>query len=101
LSERAVDYATLVQSLGPIYMVHGGLMVIGGLLFGIAALRIRVLPRMAILAFLSGVALNLLFSLVSVPILWQTIGSTARNLGLMGMGVGLLAARRNERVALV
>jgi hypothetical protein len=46
-----------------------------------------------VLAFLVGVLLNLVFSLLPVPELWQTIGSTVRNVGLMGMGAALLTGR--------
>jgi hypothetical protein len=99
LTERTADYAALLQKLGPIYTVHGGLMVIGGLLFGIASLRLDVLPRAALLAFLLGVTLNLLFSLLPVPALWQTIGSTVRNVGLIAMGVSLLGAPAGEAAA--
>jgi hypothetical protein len=93
LSEHLADYAALWQKLGPVYTVHGGLMVIGGALFGLASWQIKVLPRRALLAFLAGLLLNLLFSLLPVPELWQTIGSTLRNLGLMDIGAALLTAR--------
>jgi hypothetical protein len=90
LSEHIADYATLWQKLGPLYTIHGGLMVVGGALFAVTSLRAGVLSRAAVLAFLTGVLLNLLFSLLPVPEVWQTIGSTVRNAGLMGMGAVLL-----------
>jgi hypothetical protein len=91
LSEHLADYAALWKKLGVLYTVHGGLMIVGGVLFAVASRRTGVFPRVALLAFLAGLLLNLLFSLLPVPELWQTIGSTVRNLGLMGMGAALLA----------
>jgi hypothetical protein len=90
LSEHIPDYATLWHRLGALYTVHGGLMVIGGGLFAMGSLRAAVLPRAAVLGFLAGVLLNLLFSLLPVSAEWQTLGSTIRNLGLMMVGVALL-----------
>jgi len=95
LSEHIADYATLWHKLGALYTVHGALMVVGGVLFAIASLRAAVLPRNAVLGFLVGVLLNLVFSFLPVPEEWQTLGSTIRNLGLIGMGAGLL--RQQER----
>jgi hypothetical protein len=74
-------------------------MVVGGVLFAIASLRAAVLPRSAVLGFLAGVLLNLVFSFLPVPEEWQTLGSTVRNLGLIGMGAGLL--RQQARGAAV
>jgi hypothetical protein len=84
------DYETLWRKLGGVYTFHGGLMVVGGGLFGLAALRAQVLWRGAIMLFLIGIALNLGMALLSLPEMGQIVGSTVRNLGLMGMGVGLI-----------
>lgn len=94
LAEHTADYATLVKRLGPAYTVHGALMVVGGLMFGIGSLRAGVLPRPAVIAFLAGVSLSLVFSVLPVADVGPTIGSVLRNLGLIGMGVGLLRERR-------
>jgi hypothetical protein len=93
------DYAALWQRLGPVYTIHGGVMVVGGLLFGLASWWANVLPRGPVLAFLVGVLLNLAFSLLPVPELWQTVGSTVRNLGLMGIGLALLTNRARTTAA--
>jgi hypothetical protein len=99
LSEHIADYAALWQKLGALYTVHGGLMVVGGVLFAAASRQAGVLPRGAVLAFLAGLLLNLLFSLLPVPDLWQTIGSTVRNLGLVGMGAALLTGEDRSAAA--
>jgi hypothetical protein len=93
VSEHVADYAALLHELGTLYTVHGGLMILGGVLFAVTSWQAGVLPRAAVLAFLAGVLLNLVFSLLPVPEVSQTIGSTVRNVGLIGMGASLLTGR--------
>lgn len=90
LQESSPDYATLWGQLGWVYTLHGVLMVVGGALFGIATLRARVLSRVGTALFLLGIAVNLLVGLAPLPDIMQTVGSTIRNLGLIGIGIGLL-----------
>ncbi len=45
LVRKTSDYATMVGELGSLHMVHGVLMVVGGLLVGVAVVRAGVLPR--------------------------------------------------------
>lgn len=65
-------------------------MVAGGVVFGLAALRANVLWRGAVSLFLIGIALNLAIALLPLPEIWQIAGSTLRNIGLMGIGIGLI-----------
>lgn len=95
IAESIPDYETLWQRLGGIYTFHGGLMVAGGVLFGLAALRANVLWRGAVMLFLIGNILNLVLGLLPLPEVIQIAGSTVRNLGLMGMGIGLLRERND------
>jgi len=98
LIDHTPDYETLWHRLGITYTVHGAVMVLGGVLFGVAVLRARVFPRWTGWVFLVGVTLNLVFALIPVPDILQTLGSTARNVGLMGMGWALLQiGGRNRR----
>lgn len=90
LEESYLNYEQLWNRLGVVYTVHGGLMVGGGLLFGFAALKAGVLWQKAVLLFISGLLLNLVLTFLPVPDILQTVGSTIRNLGLIGMGVGLM-----------
>lgn len=96
LAEGIPDYATLWQRTGFAYTLHGALMVAGGLVFGAAILRAGWLPRTAVRLFLAGVALNLAFALIPVPEIAQIAGSTLRNLGLIGMGLGIVRILRQE-----
>ncbi len=82
-----------MATVGFIYTLHGALMVLGGLLFGAAMLRAGQLPRVAVLLFLCGLTLNLLFAVIPLPEIAQIAGSALRNVGLIGMGpafVGIL-----------
>ncbi len=90
LAEGIPDYTALWQRTGFTYTLHGALMVAGGLLFGLPALRARQLSGTAILVFLAGLAASLLFALLPVPEAAQMLASHARNLGLIGMGWALL-----------
>ena len=94
LSLETRDYETLWQSLGVVYTFHGGLMVIGGLLFGAATLRERVLPAWSAWCFIAGLIINLVLAFLPVPAILETLGSTLRNIGVIGMGAALLTHRR-------
>ena len=86
LTERVPDYQTLWQILGAVYTMHGLMMVIGGIAFGVATYRASFFPVWTPVIFLSGIALNVLLTLADADELFQTLGSTLRNIGLIGMG---------------
>ena len=70
--------------------MHGILMILGGIAFGVATYRASVFPRWMSVVFLAGIVLNLVLALVAAPELFQTLGSALRNLGLIGMGAYLV-----------
>jgi hypothetical protein len=92
LSTHAPDYEALWSGLGGIYTLHGAVMVVGGAAFGWAALRAAVVPRWTAAVFLVGVVVNFVLALLPVPDLLQTVGTTLRNVGLIGMGWSLSLA---------
>jgi hypothetical protein len=94
LVEAVPDYETLWNRLGTAYTIHGGLMVLGGLLFAHAAWKSAALPRLAVLAFATGIAANLLLAVLPAPDILQTLGSAIRNGGLIGMGIAILRISR-------
>ncbi|MGK7893629.1 MAG: hypothetical protein AB4372_08395 [Xenococcus sp. (in: cyanobacteria)] len=98
LVAKTVDYSTLLEELGDIYTYYGGLMVAGGILFGIAVIRARVLPRWTGRLLIFGVSLNLLFSLLAFPNLSQIIGSLVRNIAFIGMGIAILKNKKNRKI---
>lgn len=79
-------YDALWSELGRTYTVHGMLMLCGGGLFGWATLKARVLPSWTAGLFLPGLAINLGVALLPVPDIFQTLGTTVRNAGLISMG---------------
>jgi hypothetical protein len=91
LSEHVPDYETLWQHLGSLYTVHGGLMVVGGLLFGWSILDAGWLPKWSALLFLGGIVTNLVLTFLPAPDIFQTLGSAARNAGLVAMGYVILS----------
>ncbi len=90
LAEQVSTYEALWSRLGGLYTFHGGLMVLGGLMFAWSALRAGWLPRGALLLFAVGILWNLVLVFLPAPDILQTIGSAARNLGLMAMGYAIL-----------
>lgn len=98
LAERTPDYEALWARLGPMYTIHGALMVIGGLLFAWSVLRAGWLPKPAVWLFTAGVLLNLVLALVPAPVILQTVGTVARSAGLIVMGYAVLV-RSKRRAA--
>lgn len=86
IAEHVTDYETLLEHLGNLYTMHGLLMIIGGVTFAAATYRASVFPRWTAVMFFVGIVLNLSFTLVAAPDMFQTLGSALRNLGLIGMG---------------
>lgn len=95
LHETIPDYGGLLAELGAAYLGHGAVMVAGGALLAVATIRAGLLPRWTGLAFLAGLATNLLVALAPVPPVLQMAGSALRNAALIGMGVALLAGGKH------
>lgn len=96
LATGAANYESLWQQLGSTYTVHGLIMVIGGFLFAVAALRAKSLPPVTLWLFGGGLLVNLLLTLVPVPDILQTVGTAIRNAALVGMGYAILLGRRES-----
>lgn len=97
LVTKTADYPTLIKELGSIYTFFGGLMVIGGILFGIAVIEAKVLPRWTGWLLMFGVSLNLVFRLLAFPDQSQIIGSMVRNIAFIGMGIAIARTRKSVR----
>jgi hypothetical protein len=94
IAEHVPSYEALWSRLGSLYTLHGAFMVLGGLLFAGSMLRQGWLPRWTLLLFGAGIVWNLLLALLPAPDILQTIGSAARNVGLMAMGRAVLVDLR-------
>lgn len=90
LEQSIPDYETLWSQLGGVYTFHGGLMVAGGVMYGIDSLRAKVLWRGAVSLFIVGIMLNLGVALLPLPDILQILGSSVRNLGLIAMGISVM-----------
>jgi hypothetical protein len=88
---RSPTYEDLWHHLGRTYTAHGAIMILGGACFGWATLQAGTLPRWTAGLFLSGLAVNLVLGLLPAPDILQTLGTTLRNTGLVGMGWAIAA----------
>ncbi|MCW2983262.1 MAG: conserved rane protein of unknown function [Conexibacter sp.] len=90
LVERTRDFDALGHDLRPWMVLHGALMVVAGLCFGIGVLRAGVLPRWTAWTLIAGVVLvSLAQGLPEGP---QLVAAGIRDLGFAGMGAALLRA---------
>lgn len=92
------NYSLLLAQQGATYILNGGLMVLGGSVFGIATLRAKVYPAWTAWIFLAGLALNLAVAILSIPSIFQVCGSFVRNAGLIGMGWAIVRDARTEAI---
>ena len=92
LLNHTKDYATLNEHLGTLMIVHGAIMVLAGLGFGVAVLRTRLLPVWAGLPLMVGVVL--VATSQGLPDVVQLVAIGIRDLGFAGMGAALLLKPR-------
>lgn len=88
--EATGDYPTLSRDLQPWMTIHGAIMVLAGLGFGLAVIRAEVLPRWTGIALMIGVVL--VAASQTAPEGAQLLAAAVRDLGFAGMGAALLAA---------
>ena len=88
------DYNALSHDLQPWMTIHGTIMVLAGLGFGLAVIRAKVLPPWTGIALMAGVVLvSLSQTLPEGP---QVLAAAIRGLGFAGMGAALLGAERRS-----
>lgn len=97
LAESFQNYELLWNRLGAVYTFHGGLMVVGGLLFGFSSLKAGILWRNGLILFIFGLLLNLIIAFLPLPDIVQISGSAMRNLGLIGIGFMLIKTSNQNR----
>lgn len=88
LVEDVPDYDALTDRLGTLMFVHGALMVIAGLAFGLATLRRRMLPGWPAVALMIGVILVAATQSAADPV--PLLAAAVRAAGFAGMGAALL-----------
>jgi len=87
-----LDYTALVKVFGAWMTLHGVIMLVGGLAFGLAVVRAQVLPRWTGICLMVGVVLVVTAS--GLPNIARTIAAAVPDAAFMGMGFALLSARR-------
>jgi hypothetical protein len=86
--EHTSDWPVLTQRLGPWFLVHGAVMVVAGLCFGLAVTRAGVLPRWTGYTLMAGVCLVAVTAGLPDPV--RTAAATVRAAAFVGMGVAIL-----------
>ena len=90
LTDGTSDYTALSHDLQPWMTIHGAVMVLAGLGFGVAVIRAMVLPRWTGITLMTGVVLvSLSQDLSEGP---QVLAAGTRDLGFAGVGAALLGA---------
>jgi hypothetical protein len=95
LVDGTKDWDALVDRLVPWMTIHGVLMVVAGLAFGLAIVRERVLPRWTGVTLMAGMVFMAASS--GLPPLAQTASAGIRDLAFAGMGASVLVSRRRRR----
>jgi hypothetical protein len=88
------DFGALSHVLRPWMALHGAVMVVAGLCFGIGVIRAGVLPRWTAAALIAGLILVALTQ--NLPEGPQLVATGLRDLGFAGMGAALLRVRADR-----
>lgn len=88
LVARTADYAGVTSAFGAWMVVHGVIMLVGGVAFGIAVVRARVFRAWTGICLVVGVVLVALAS--GLPALGRTIAEAAPAAAFVGMGTALI-----------
>jgi hypothetical protein len=94
--ERVPDWAALAKRMGPWLTVHGVLMVVAGVLFGLAVVRAGVLPRWTGYLLMLGVCL--VAAANWMPDVARVFAATVRASAFIGMGAALLRLEAKHSV---
>lgn len=88
--ESISNYDVLIRRLGFTYLLHGILLVVGGLLFCISAFRQSLFSRWTISLILIGSVLSLVTGSFKLSEDFYVIANFSRNIGFLFIGVSLL-----------
>jgi Ca2+/Na+ antiporter len=94
LVDHTRDWNALVDRMGPWIAIHGVVMVLAGVAFGLAVIRAGVLPRWTGVTLMVGVVLVAASS--GLPEAAQTVSAGVRDLAFAGMGASLVFPRRGR-----
>jgi hypothetical protein len=90
--QSTVDYAALTKTVGVWMTIHGAVMVVSGLGFGVAVIRADVLPAWTGLTLMVGVLAVAVSQ--TAPEGVQVVAAAIRAAAFAGMGLALMSGRR-------
>lgn len=90
------NYQDMAKVFGAWMTVHGLIMLAGGLAFGLAVARARVLPRWTGVFLMAGVVL--VVAAAGLPNIARTVAAAVPDAAFIGMGLALLRGRLKPRV---
>ncbi|WP_137145127.1 hypothetical protein [Mycolicibacterium sp. CR10] len=94
IANRTKDYSELTSELGASMLVHGAIMVVAGIGFGLAVMRAGVLPRWTGVALAMGVVA--VAATQAAPAVVQLIAAGIRAAALAGMGIAAMSGNPNK-----
>jgi hypothetical protein len=92
--DRTANYADLATAFGVWMTLHGCVMVIGGITFGIAVMRAEVFPRWTGICLGAGVCL--VAAATGLPTVARTFAEAVVAAAFIGMGATLLSLERTH-----
>jgi hypothetical protein len=95
LVENVDDWAALTQRLETWFVVHGTIMVVAGICFGLAVVRAAVFPRWTGWTLIAGVVL--VAATTGLPDLVRTLAAAVRAMAFIGMGLATLTMASTSR----
>jgi len=95
LIARTPNYKDMAKVFGAWMTVHGLIMLVGGLAFGLAVVRAGVLPRWTGVLLMAGVVLVVAAS--GLPDIPRTVAAAIPDAAFIGMGLAVLNRRRKSR----
>jgi hypothetical protein len=96
LVDHTADWNALTDRFGAWITIHSAVMVVSGVIFGVATIRAGVLPRWTGATLIIG--LLLMTIAVMLPDGAQTAAAAVRDLAFAGMGASLLGSLRARRL---
>ena len=93
LAEKMKDYGLLVEKLGFMYRLHGVILVVGGICFGIALLRSRLSHPIIAYGILAGSLISLVTGVFHLSEQLFIVGNYLRNIAFVSLGIQKLTAK--------
>lgn len=87
LVEHINDYADVVKNLGFMYLLHGMILIIGGILFSVALLRAKIAHPIIAYGILAGSVVSLITGLFQLSEQFYIVGNYVRNVSFVFLGI--------------